>query len=94
MELSEREAEMATTLHLSTAPAGRVKWDPLVVLDDPYPVYRRLRDEAPLYNDADRGTWAFSRFEDVQRAARDWHTFSSAEGNDHDDGYLLFQPAG
>lgn len=74
--------------------AEPVRWDPLVVLDDPYPTYRRLRDEAPLYHDAERGTWAFSRFEDVQRAARDWETFSSREGNDHDDGYQLFQPAG
>ena len=69
-------------------------WDPLVPVDDPYPVYRRLRDESPLYHDADRGTWAFSRFEDVQRAARDWQTFSSSDGNDVDDGYQLFQPAG
>ena len=29
-----------------------------------------------------------------RRAARDWQTFSSREGNDHDDGYQLFQPAG
>jgi cytochrome P450 len=57
-------------------------------------MYRRLRDEAPLYHDEARGIWAFSRFEDVQRAARDWQTFSSREGNDHDDGYQLFQPAG
>ena len=71
-----------------------VHWDPLIVVDDPYPVFRRMRDEAPLYHDADRGIWAFSRFEDVQGAARDWETFSSREGNDHDDGYQLFQPAG
>lgn len=75
-------------------PEAPVRWDPLVIVDDPYPVYRRLRDEAPLYHDADRGIWAFSRFEDVQQAARDWKTFSSSEGNDHDDTYQLFQPAG
>ena len=71
-----------------------VHWDPLVILDDPYPVYRRLRDEAPLYRNAERDIWAFSRFEDVQRAARDWATYSSAEGNDHDDFPLLLAPAG
>lgn len=70
-----------------------VRCDPLVV-DDPYPVYRRLRDETPPCHDEARGIWAFSRSEDVQRAARDWRTFSSREGNDHDDGYQLFQPAG
>ena len=69
-------------------------WDPLVVVDDPYPTYRRLRDEAPLYRDEERGIWALSRFEDVQAAARDWQTFSSSEGNDEDDGHRLFEPAG
>ena len=51
-------------------------WDPLVVVDDPYPTYRRLRDEAPLYRDVERGIWALSRFEDVQAAARDWLAMS------------------
>ncbi len=71
-----------------------VYWNPLITLDDPYPLYRRLRDDAPLYHDPARGIWAFSRFEDVQQAARDWSTFSSAEGNDHDDFPLLLAPAG
>jgi len=71
-----------------------VRWDPLAQLDDPYPVYRRLRDEAQLYYDEIRDVWAFSRFEDVQRVARDWSTFSSRDGNDYDDGYQLFAPAG
>jgi cytochrome P450 len=74
-----------------------VVWDPLVPLDDPYPVYRRLRDEAPLYHDARRDLWVFSRFEDVQSASEDWETFSSSAGgvgNDVDDTYQLFLPAG
>lgn len=73
---------------------GPIPWDPLLPLDDPYPGYRRLRDEAPLYHHEGRDVWAFSRFEDVQRVARDWATYSSREGNDHDDTYQLFQPAG
>ena len=71
-----------------------VAWNPLVALEDPYPVFRRLRDEAPLYADERRGVWAFSRFEDVQRAARDWETYSSRDGNDVDDTTQLFAPAG
>jgi cytochrome P450 len=71
-----------------------LRWDPLVPLEDPYPLFRRLRDEAPLYYDEARDVWAFSRFEDIQRVARDWATFSSREGNDHDDTYQLFLPAG
>ena len=32
---------------------------------DPYPVYRRLRDEAPLYHNERLDFWALSRFADV-----------------------------
>ena len=75
----------------------RTLWNPLVALDDPYPVYRRLRDEAPLYHDDRLDLWALSRFDDVQAASKDWETFSSSEGgsgNDLDDTYQLFLPAG
>jgi cytochrome P450 len=47
---------------------------------DPYPVYRRLRDEAPLYYNEPHDFWAVSRFEDVQRGLVDRETFSSARG--------------
>ena len=72
-------------------------WDPLVPLDDPYPIYRRLRDEAPVYFDDDRALWALTRFDDVLNAAKDWETFSSTaggRGNDVDDTFQLFLPAG
>jgi cytochrome P450 len=73
-----------------------VAWDPLVPLDDPYPVYQRLRDEAPCYRHPERGVWVLSRFDDIVAAAKDWETFSSAggTGNDVDDTYQLFLPAG
>jgi hypothetical protein len=32
---------------------------------DPFPSYRRLRDEAPAYFLEAYGAWALSRFEDV-----------------------------
>ena len=47
---------------------------------DPYPTYRRLRDEAPCHQIAD-GTWALSRYDDVSRALRDHDTFSSSPMN-------------
>ena len=48
--------------------------------DDPYPVYRRLRDEFPLYYCEARRSWVLSRFEDVWNAVHDPVTFSSARG--------------
>jgi cytochrome P450 len=45
---------------------------------DPFPVYRILRDEHPVYFDADRGVHVLTRFADVREAARDHVRFSSA----------------
>jgi cytochrome P450 len=47
---------------------------------DPHPVWRRLRDEAPLYRNERHDFWALSRFADVWEASVDWRTFSSARG--------------
>lgn len=47
---------------------------------DPYPVWKRLRDEQPLYYNEKYDFWALSRFDDVERALVDWRTYSSAKG--------------
>jgi cytochrome P450 len=47
---------------------------------DPYPVFRRLREEAPLYRNEAYDFYALSRFEDVERGFVDHETFSSAHG--------------
>jgi cytochrome P450 len=47
---------------------------------DPYPVFRRLREEAPLYYNAQHDFYAISRFADVDKALVDHGTFSSARG--------------
>ena len=47
---------------------------------DPYPMWRRLRDEAPLYRNDQYDFWALSRFRDVYDSSVDWPTFSSARG--------------
>jgi cytochrome P450 len=65
-----------------------VEYDPFLFYEDPYPIYRGLRDEAPVYLNPERRLWVLSRFDDVQRAGRDWRTFSSAEGVDIDDSRL------
>jgi cytochrome P450 len=48
--------------------------------EDPYPTYRRLRDEAPLYRNDALSFWALSRYRDVLSASLEWETYSSAEG--------------
>lgn len=47
---------------------------------DPYPAYRRLRDDFPVYRQERLRFWALSRFADVHAALGDPETFSSAEG--------------
>ncbi|WP_137726211.1 cytochrome P450 [Prescottella subtropica] len=48
--------------------------------EDPYPVYARLRDEAPIYHNPEIGFWALSRHTDVLRGFRDHTRLSSANG--------------
>ena len=47
---------------------------------DPYPIWRRLRDEAPLYHNDALDFYALSRFADVHKASLDWQSYSSARG--------------
>ncbi len=44
---------------------------------DPFPTFRRLRDEAPFYRDPVSGWWFVSRHADIQTILRDPSTFSS-----------------
>jgi cytochrome P450 len=48
--------------------------------DDPYPVYQRLRDEAPLYHNDELNFWALSRHKDVLAGFRDNIRLSNANG--------------
>ncbi len=48
--------------------------------EDPYPVYARLRDEAPLYYNASDDFWALSRHADVHAAVKNDITFSNRMG--------------
>jgi cytochrome P450 len=64
--------------------AAAVEFDPFSdqFFDDPTEIYRRLRDEAPVYHSERYGFYALSRFDDVVVAHRDWQGFSSAHGVD------------
>src|SRR3974390_1662560 len=48
---------------------------------DPYPVYERLREEAPLYYNERYDFWALARHDDVQKALVNWEVFSSSRGD-------------
>lgn len=69
----------------NTATAGHtdaVHYDPYAysIHEDPYAVYARLRDEAPLYRNDERGFWALSRHADVMEGFRNTQELSSANG--------------
>jgi cytochrome P450 len=48
--------------------------------DDPYEIYKRLRDEAPIYYDEQENFYALTRHADVAAAFKDHEAFSSARG--------------
>ncbi|MFI6295041.1 cytochrome P450 [Nonomuraea sp. NPDC050790] len=54
-------------------------YDPAII-DDPFPVYARMRREAPLYRNEDLGFWALSRHADVAAALPDSDLYSSDHG--------------
>jgi cytochrome P450 len=47
---------------------------------DPYPVWKRLRDERPLYYNERYDFYALSRFDDVDRCSLDWESYVSSKG--------------
>jgi cytochrome P450 len=65
-----------------TTESEKVEFDPFspTYFDDPYDLYRRMRDEAPVLHNEDIGFYALSRWADVVDAERDWGTYSSAYG--------------
>src|SRR5439155_7211228 len=71
-------------------------YDPSTVAfqDEIWDVYRRLRDEFPLFHDTAKNQYVLSRFEDVWRAVHDWETFSSdvAEANSLLPQMIYFDP--
>jgi cytochrome P450 len=67
---------------------------------DPYPIYARLRDEAPIYHNERYDFWTLSRHADVEKALLNWQTFSNTRsdildiikaGIDLPSGVILFE---
>lgn len=67
---------------MATETTDAVNWDPYSHAQQiaPYAIWRRLRDEAPVYHNEQYDFWALSRFQDVLDASLATETFSSAYG--------------
>ncbi|MEZ0366670.1 cytochrome P450 [Mycobacterium sp. pUA109] len=67
---------------MTVSATSDVHFDPydVEINADPYPMFRRLRDEAPLYYNEQHDFYALSRFADVNKALVDYQTFSSSRG--------------
>ncbi len=60
-----------------------VYYDPydIAINADPYPVYARLREEAPAYYNERYDFWALTRHTDVEKGLLNWQTFSSTRSD-------------
>jgi len=67
---------------VTSTTAGEIYYDPydFDIDADPYPVWKRMRDESPLYYNEKYDFWALSRFDDVERCSIDWRTYRSGRG--------------
>jgi cytochrome P450 len=67
---------------MTTTAASAVYYDPydVEINRDPYPAFRRLRDEAPLYYNDRHDFYALSRFADVEAGLKDQAAFTSGRG--------------
>jgi cytochrome P450 len=67
-------------------PPADLYYDPFdfSIDDDPYPVWQRMRSEAPLYFNDKYNFYALSRYDDVARALPDWQTYRSGRGTTAD----------
>jgi cytochrome P450 len=62
---------------------GEIRYDPYDtgLQLDPFPMFRRMREEAPLYYNEEYDFFALSRFDDVEAAFKDHQAFSSAKSD-------------
>jgi cytochrome P450 len=74
MQSSRRRAEGVT--------AAMVEYDPYSddVQHNPYPIYRQLRDEAPVYHNEQYDFYALSRYDDVLATIIDFEHFTTTQG--------------
>lgn len=66
--------------------ATEIYYDPFdfEIDDDPYPIWKRMRDEVPLYYNEKYNFYALSRYEDVAPELTNWETYRSGRGTTMD----------
>jgi cytochrome P450 len=71
---------------MSIGPSVDLYYDPFDfgIDDNPYPVWKRMREEAPLYYNEKYNFYALSRYDDVAPALPDWKTYQSGRGTTAD----------
>ncbi|HET6735616.1 cytochrome P450 [Mycobacterium sp.] len=71
---------------MTVDPAADLYYDPFdfSIDDDPYPVWQRMRSQAPLYFNDKYNFYALSRYDDVAHALPDWQTYRSGRGTTAD----------
>jgi cytochrome P450 len=71
---------------MTSPSAVELYYDPFDVEIDsnPYPVWKRMREEAPLYHNEKYNFFALSRYEDVARELPNWQTYRSGRGTTAD----------
>ena len=71
---------------MTTNQTAELYYDPFDVDidDDPYPIWQRMRAEAPLYFNDKYNFFALSRYDDVAQALPDWQTYRSGRGTTAD----------
>jgi cytochrome P450 len=81
-----KETLGAEGITMTIDPTVDVYYDPfsLEIDDDPYPVWKRMREEAPLYYNDRYNFYALSRYEDVEPALPNWQTYRSGRGTTAD----------
>jgi hypothetical protein len=71
---------------MTSASAVELYYDPFDsdIDDNPYPVWKRIREEAPLYYNERYNFYVLSRYEDVARELPNWQTYRSGRGTTAD----------
>jgi len=74
---------MSVSFRVVSVTENEVYYDPYdaEIDKDPHPIWKRLRDEVPLYRNDAHDFWALSRFEDVEPCLVDWDTYRSGKGS-------------